>query len=219
MTVCFAREIGMRANRLTAFFIGFTSFALTTGCGTTDQVTRMFDDSDTVASPFDDLLVVGVHPDANTRREFEAAFVREIRAAGVNARYSLEFMPSSEPISRESLVSAAEQADAEAVVITRLVGFESRTEIKRGRSTVEAQRRNDIPLADFFRYEYAEYTDPMMTAAVATIVLETDVYRVADEQQVWRAQSQAIDTASVFEAVTSEAEALTRALASDGLIP
>jgi hypothetical protein len=198
--------------------IGVLAFAVAPGCATPDRVERVFDDSDSVSSPFDSLLVVGVHPDANMRREFEAALVRALRGTGASARYSLEFMQSTQPISRDSVVSAAAQANADAVLITRLVGLETRTRVERGRSTIEAERRNDIPLADFFRYEYAEYSDPMVATAVATVVLETDLYSVANEQQVWRVQSKAIDRSSVFEAVTSEATALTRALEQDGLI-
>jgi len=203
-----------RRNSILASLIALCGVA---GCASQDRVDRVY--ASEVSAPFENLLVVGVYSDADGRRDFEAAFVRALRESGTGARYSLEFIRSTETIDRETLIRIAADAKADGVLISRPITIEGKAELSRRTSTTNSMRRHDIPMADFFRYDYIEYRDPYAIDLSTTVLLETDLYRVADETNVWRVQSTALNRATRFEIVTGEARALTAALSRDGLIP
>lgn len=190
------------------------------GCATPDRIVRLHDESalDAGGAPFSNILVVGVHTDGDARRRFETGVVRAISDSGTTARLGLDFIRSDMEIDREAVLGAVTTSGADAVLITRLVGIEARVEREAGRTTTVADRRDSIPMADFFRYEYTEYEDPMVSTIVQTVVLETDLYRVSDESRIWSVQSTSIDKASIYETVDSVSRALTNALSNDGLI-
>jgi hypothetical protein len=127
-------------------------------------------------------------------------------------------MLSTDAISRDSLRTIVENENFDAVLITRLVDIRTRVEDREGRSTAEARRRNNIALADFFRYDYVEYQDPMETTAISTVVLATDLYDVATEAKIWSAESTAIDKTAAFETISGVSRALASTLSRDGLI-
>jgi hypothetical protein len=191
---------------------------LIASCATPDRVVRLLDDSNLVSSPFENILVVGAHEDSNARRTFEEGVARAINDGETMAQTSLRFMRASAEIDRESVLEAVAESGADAVLVTRLVDMQARRETQPGRTTMVAERRDNIPLADFFRYEYSEYQDPMVVTTVTTVVLATDVYRVSDENLIWSVESRSIDKVSVYDTVDSVSRALTGALRSDGLI-
>ena len=124
------------------------------GCSTSDRVVRLYENPDFVGGPFTNILVVGVHEDADARRRFESGVAGAIREGGTSATPSLNFMRSTDEISRESIVEIVERESFDAVLVTRLVDLDVQIERREGRSTAQAQRRDDLPLVDFFRYDY-----------------------------------------------------------------
>jgi hypothetical protein len=188
------------------------------GCGTADRVVKLYENPEFVGGPFTNILVVGVHEDADARRRFESGVAGAIRKGGTSATPSLNFMRSSDGISRDAIVEIVERENFDAVLVTRLVDLDVQIERREGRSTAQAQRRDDLPLVDFFRYDYVEYQDPMTTTAVRTVVLVTDLYNVADESKVWGVESTSIQKDSVFDLFNGISDALAGALSTDNLI-
>ncbi len=127
-------------------------------------------------------------------------------------------MRSTDEISRDSIVEIVETENFDAVLVTRLVDLDIQIERREGRSTAQAQRRDDLPLVDFFRYDYVEYQDPMTSTTVRTVVLVTDLYNVADESKVWSVESTSIQKDGVYELINDISGALASALTRDNLI-
>ena len=188
------------------------------GCASSDRVVKTYEDPDFTGRAFANVLVVGVHQNATTRRRFESAVAEAIRARGAAASPSLNFMLSTDDLSRDSLLTIVKREGFDAVLVTRLLDAQVRVENREGRSTAEAQRRNDIVLADFFRYDYIEYKDPMVSNTVSTVILATDLYDVASESKIWSVESSAVDKASVYETIKTTSSVLATALSRDGLI-
>jgi len=192
--------------------------AMSAGCVMPDRVVKLYQDPDFGGDPFSNVLVVGAHEDSDVRRRFENSVVRSLSAAGTDAISSIETMGSGQDITREALIAAAGTSGSDAVLITRLVDVQSQVEIEEGRSTAVAQRRSDVPLADFFRYDYAEYQDPMTITTVLTVVLATDLYSLADETRIWSVESTSFDKATVDATIDGASRAISDALSRDGLI-
>ena len=187
-------------------------------CTTPGRVERLYRDT-AVTEAFANILVVGVHEDGTVRRRYERSVAAALEDAGVIAASSLSVMQTSDEISRDTLVVAAQETGADAVMITRLLSVESRAEVEQGRSTFDASPRGNVPIADFFRYDYAEYQDPMVITTVRTVVLATDLYSVATENRVWSVESTSFDKASDDAILYDVARSISRALTNDGLIP
>ncbi|NIW24811.1 MAG: hypothetical protein GWN29_09730 [Gammaproteobacteria bacterium] len=188
------------------------------GCGTSSRVVTLYENPEFTGGPFTNILVLGVHEDADARRRFESGVASAIREGGTSATPSLNFMRSTDEISRDSIVEIVETENFDAVLVTRLVDLDIQIERREGRSTAQAQRRDDLPLVDFFRYDYVEYQDPMTSTTVRTVVLVTDLYNVADESKVWSVESTSIQKDGVYELINDISGALASALTRDNLI-
>ena len=194
--------------------------ALLSGCAASERIVKVFEDPNFDAGPFTRILVVGVHEDAGIRRQFENSLVAAMNTTGPAAVASLSLMSADDPIERDRVVAAARETAADAVLITRLLDSESTTTVQGRQSAgAEAVRRNDIALADFFRYDYVEYQDPMSITTVRTVVLSTDLYNVADENKIWSVESTSFDKGSVYGLIDGSSRSITDQLRRDGLIP
>ncbi len=193
-------------------------FSILCSCSSSSRVVKTYEDPNFSSGPFANILVVGIHENATSRRRFESTVATALRSDNTAASASLNFMLSTDEISRESLRAIVDSEGFDAVLITRLVDMQMQIESREGRVTADAQRRNDLPLADFFRYDYVEYQDPMEITTVRTVVLATDLYEVASELRIWSAESTATDKTSVFETISDISRALANALSRDGFI-
>lgn len=187
-------------------------------CSTPDRVVRVYEDTAYVGGPFSKVLVVGAHENADIRRRFEDSVVWHLNRAGTDAVMSIEAMGSAQELNRDTLIAAANSTGADAVLITRVLDVDARAQVTEGRTNVVAERRNDIPMADFFRYNYVSYQDPMTITTVRTVALATDLYGLRDERRIWSVESTSFDKASLDAIVDGASRALARALRNDGLI-
>jgi hypothetical protein len=200
-------------------FLGLLTAVLFGGCASApDRVIRVYQNSEYTGGPFSNVLVIGIAANADNRRLFERGVAQAISAEGTRAQSSLTVMRSSDPISRESVLAAADSAGADAVLITRIIDSAIRAEVEEGKSSIDVLRRNQIPMIDFFRYYYTEYQDPMDVTTIQSVVLATELYDVANEARIWGVESTSMDKTTVFETVDGAARGLSNALRRDGLI-
>ena len=189
------------------------------GCAASDRVVKTYESPDFDGGPFNRILIVAAHEETGTRRLFENTLRTVMNENGQIAVTSLSVMDAEAPIEREPVVAAVREAGADAVLVTRLMDVDSTTSVQGGRTAAEAERRNDLPLADFFRYDYVEYQDPMTSTTVNTVVLSSDLYNVADESKVWSVETTSFDKASVYGVIDSATRGLADQLRRDRLIP
>jgi len=98
------------------------------GCATT-TLTKSWRNPDYVGRPLNKLLVVGVTTDSDLRRSFEDQFVKELRAAGVEAVPSYVVLPEAGQAERAVLVQAISEAGTDGALITRLIRIDTETEV------------------------------------------------------------------------------------------
>ena len=77
-------------------------------------------------------MVIGVSKQPSIRRTFEDQFVTKLKAAGVDAVPSYLYIPEDGQVDEGRLQAAVKQAGADAVIITRLVRVEKKTEVSPG---------------------------------------------------------------------------------------
>ena len=100
-------------------------------CSSTQLVNQWNNPAYTSAS-FKKVMVIGVTKQAAIRRTFEDEFGAQLKAAGVNATPSYLYIPQDGPVGEAVLKQALKEAAADAVIITRLVRVQQKTEIAPG---------------------------------------------------------------------------------------
>jgi hypothetical protein len=188
------------------------------GCANGDSIVKVYEDPGFNGGPFNNILVVGVHKDIQARRLFEDALASTISETGSQATTSLSVMEAASTIDRDAVVAAVRRAGADAVLITRLLDDDLSVRVSEGRTTAVAQRRSDVPLADFFRYDYVEYQDPTTYSTIRTVVLSSDLYNVSDETRIWSIESSSFEKESTDEILDSATRGISTQLRRDGLI-
>ncbi len=195
-----------------------TVISLLLSCASSDRIVRTYQDSAFDGGPFAKILIVGVAADNGLRRRFEDSLVTAINPDNTVAVSSLSVMGADEPVERESLLAAARETGSDAVLITRVLTAGSSTSTQGGRTAADPQRRGNIPLADFFRYDYVEYQDPLTSYTVRTVSLTSYLFGVADETRVWSADSMSLDKASVYGLIDGSSGSISTQLTRDGFI-
>jgi len=173
---------------------------LVTSPASADQVAESYKDP-AFDSMVTRILVVGAHEDRNVRGIFENSVVRALRAAGADGESSLARMGSSQALSAETLLAAAERWGADAVLVTRVLSVEA--------SNDEAEFNEAVRPDD---------QDPLNNAATTTVSVRSDLYTVANQAKVWSAESTTFDKANLFGVIDGITTAITARLRSDRLI-
>ena len=196
----------MRHDLMTLLVVATTAIA--TGC-TSDGSAQP--DKETVAvrwqeagvapHEFKKIFVVGVAHEDKVRRMFEDELVRQLTAAGVDAVPSYTLMPEQAGATKDDVVSAVRSCAADGVVVTRL--------IKRERST----KMSASPGSYYGHYNTASRTAyvPPVIYKSETVTLETRLFDVGSEAQLWATTTQAFDP----RATEREIAGLVRAIVKD----
>jgi len=194
------------------------SLIITACAASTGDIVKTYELADPAGAPYARILVIGAHPDRSVRRQFEDTLVDSLRAAQIDAVSSISLMESGETLNQETVAAAAESARADAVLVSRSQDVQWSAVQKEARSTTEARRKQGGDLTDFFRYDYVEYEDPMSVAAVRTVVVSSDLYRVADRAMVWSVESTAVEKENAMDLIESIAASTRSQLQRDGLV-
>ncbi len=164
------------------------------------------------------LLVIGVSAQATTRRTFEDAFVKALSGKGADAVASYTLLPDLGPESREPLEALVKSSGADAMVVTRLVKRETRTQVSQSPAPVTPAR---VPMSaslyGWYPQMWAGYYEPPTVYQYDVVVLETQLYRAAGGKMAWSAASEIVPSGRLADDAAKAATDLATALAKDGL--
>lgn len=199
-------------------YVVLSGLFLSACAGSSSGVVKSYELAQPAGAPYSRILVVGAHPDRSVRRQYEETMVEALRAARVDAEPSIRLMNAETEFGREAVVAAAEASRADAVLVSRPRDVRWSATQGEPKSITEARRKEGNNLLDFFRYDYVEYEDPMSAAAVRTVVVASDLYRVSDHTKVWSVESSGVEKETIMDAIKSIATSTRRQLQRDGLV-
>src|SRR5262245_24004905 len=99
------------------------------GCAASTKIVNQWTSPDYTSPRFKKIMVIGVSKQASIRRTFEDEFVTKLRAAGVDALPSYLYIPEDGQVDEGRLQAAVKQSGADAVIITRLVRVDKKSEV------------------------------------------------------------------------------------------
>jgi hypothetical protein len=127
------------------------------------------------------LLVIGVSPDRDLRCAFESTFASQLTSASTTVISSCDKMAAKEPLTRENVERAVASVQADAVLATRLVSMDARSQQGNSNDT----RGDSVYKATDFAYgaygmpvTYVDFqTAPPLTSLTNSIHVVTKLYQ------------------------------------------
>ena len=101
-------------------------------CAASTKIVNQWVSPDYTSARFNKIMVIGVSKQPSIRRTFEDEFVKQLKAAGVEAVPSYLYIPEDGQVDEGRLQEAVKRANADGVIITRLVRVEKKTEVSPG---------------------------------------------------------------------------------------
>ena len=196
----------MRISRGLLLFVP----ALVAACASTALRDSWMDPQFT-GGPFKKWLVVGAGASVVAQRTLEDAMVAKLKTRGVQASPGWQYLPEAR-ITEAQLDAAVRASGADAMMLVRLRGVETRTQVST--QTVPVTRGG---MGWWTTYSTWVAVPDISTYTVATV--ETTVYSVASKQLVWTGSTETFDPSSVAREAESFSNVILRALAQNNLVP
>lgn len=166
------------------------------------------------ASSFKKIMVIGVTKQSAIRRNFEDEFVVQLKAAGVNATPSYLYIPQDGPVGESVLKQALKEAAADAVLITRLVRVQQKTEIAPGYYAPDP----GMAIHPLYTTAWNDYYEPPIVYRSEIYTSETSLYDTVKNQVVWKGTAQTQSPGNVNQEIKKYAAIVISALKEKNLV-
>ena len=187
---------------------------------------------------FQNLFVIGVGENDETRRLFEDIFAQMIAAQGGKAEASWSRLPQSQQLTEPQVRAAIEGGEFDGVLVTTLLGVDEEQEyVQPSGGPAEAPIAGsgsgyypDGTMAvasgpgtagyyQSYNRSYQATAEQGYYETKETYRLKTELYSVATGDLVWWGQSKTTDPKDVSDVIGSMTDAVAKELKSEGLIP
>jgi hypothetical protein len=184
-----------------------------TSCASTQLVNQWRNPAYTSPS-FKNVMVIGVTKQAAIRRTFEDEFVAQLKAAGVNATPSYRYIPQDGPVGEVVLKQALKEASADAVIITRLVRVQEKTEIAPGYYPPDP----GMAIHPLYTTAWNDYYEPPIVYRSEVYTSETSLYDTVKNQVVWKGTAQTEAPGNINQEIKNYAAIVIGALKEKDLV-
>ena len=204
----------------TFLFFGI-AFAIA-ACSTGPHITRTQDLSESADAPYQNILIIALFPDFDTRRRLEKAVVEELAELGTEAIASTSLMDSNTPMIQQTFLEMIESLDVDAALVTHPLDIDAKGTVK---DSSPQATINVSPTYYFnvWEVELTEYVEPQNFVVEGSYVLATQLFSVAGREAVWAIESKSdvLEHSCAgcnYMVFVEEAEAIVKYLSNDGLI-
>ena len=174
-------------------------------------------DKDYAGGHIQRVLVVGATERLNDRVMFEAAFVKQLEAAGLKAISSFSVTSPNKSLDKDFIQTAAKKAAAPAVLVTHIVGTEKK-DVYIPPMSHPAPYGRYYHLDHYYRSVVGYVQTPGYYTRQEFVVLETNLFETKAEKTIWSATSESFEPKSVAATTDALAKAVVRSLRDSGLI-
>jgi hypothetical protein len=200
------------SNRLFRTLATATALTLA-ACASTELVNQWSNPAYTSPS-FKKVMVVGVTKQTSIRRSFEDEFVAQLKAAGVNAIPSYLYIPQDGPVGEAVLKQALKETGADAIMITRLVRVQQKTEIAPGYYPPDPA----MAVHPLYTTAWNDYYEPPIVYQSEVYTSETSLYDTVKNRVVWSGTAQTTAPGNINQEIKNYAGIVISALKDKKLI-
>jgi hypothetical protein len=205
----------MAMSPVRVFLVAIAVAFVLAGCAATKIVTE-WNNPDYVSPRFKKILVIGVSKQPSIRRTFEEEFVNKLKASGVDAVPSYLYIAEDGQVDEARLNEAVKKANADAVIITRLVRVEKKTEVSPG----FYQPAPAVSYGFYRGYSTAwlGYYEPPRIYQYDVYISETSLYDVTKNQLVWTGTAETTDPGDIGNEIKRYVDIVVDALKSKKIL-
>jgi hypothetical protein len=207
-------------RRFTIYPLLFAAAFLLMGCTGSTEIARSWKNPEYTAKPFRSLLVVAISKDAIARGTVEGDVVKELEAQNISARMGIELFPPllfKETISKEAARQKVIESGADAVLLITPLS-DQKTETYVPGAMVYTPSAGSVAM---YGYWYDTWNMAYTQGAYISsrqVVLQSNLYRAADEALLWEARSEITDPSSLSKSARTYAKVLVAKMFSDGAL-
>lgn len=183
-----------------------------TGCAASTKIVNQWVSPDYASPHFRKIMVIGVSKQPSIRRTFEDEFVKQLKATGVEAVPSYLYIPEDGQVDEDRLQAAVKQANANAVIITRLVRVEKKTQVSPG-----FYRPGPFGFYGGYSAAWLGYYEPPRVYQYDVYISETSLYDM--NQLVWAGTVETTDPGDINKEIERYVDTVIDALKSKNLLP
>jgi hypothetical protein len=185
------------------------------GCSSTKLVNQ-WENAQYVPARFARIVVIGVTRQPGVRRAFEDQFAARLKAEGVDAVPSYPVIPEDGPVDETRLQQAVHQANADGVLMTRLVRVERKTETSPGYYTPAPAVT--LGLYPWYSAAWLGYYEPPRVYQYDVYVSETSLYDARRNQLVWSGTVQTKSPPALDKEIERYVAAVIKALKKENVL-
>jgi hypothetical protein len=189
---------------------------LFSGCGQKrlTQLSETWVDDRYEDKPVSSVLVIGITHEEDVRNAFESKFVRQLKAAGVNAFSSANVIPipPDQKLEKDAILEVVRKLKNDAVLITHYTGSKEKDIYHRSRhySTGYYRHYNSM-------YVHVHRVDYHVTNTA--VGLATNLYAVKTEKLIWSGRSQTWNPHSDAQTINEVIKVVITDLKKNNLLP
>ncbi len=147
--------------------------------------------------PLGKILVLGVFNDEENRRLYEDSVVKALEKAKGSAIAGHTLMPKVEDYDeKEDIMAAVAKADADAVMIATLVGFEQKENYRAPQVAYVPTMGMGHGLYNSYSISYNRVYDHGYSVMETTVKLEITVFSAKTQKMVWAGATKSVDPKS-----------------------
>jgi hypothetical protein len=201
----------------------FGAFVGLAACSTGPQISRTLDVPESADTPYENILVIALFEQFDSRRRLEKAVVDELSARGTRAIASTSMMNTKTPMTRETYLAIVDEHDPDALLVTHLVDLTSKAGLTESASPVATYKIRPTYYFNVWDVRLVEYKEPQITEVTSSLVLSTELYSVLKQDAVWAIESKSkiVETGGPeanYLIFLDEGKAIVDHMSSDGLI-
>ncbi|WP_115719771.1 hypothetical protein [Gallaecimonas mangrovi] len=142
------------------------------------------------------IMVFALSHELPVRQGAEDALVKKLKAAGVEAQSSLRALGAKMApgkTTREALIAAVKAKGADHALVVALLRTDTQTRYVPGATSYSPDPFLYGPFSNVYPGLYMQISEPGYYKQFQHFYLESDLYRVKDEQLVWSAQTDTVN--------------------------
>jgi len=207
----------MRHVKRLHIFIMVVSLSFLIACATT-KIQSVWSDASYQGGPMIKVFVMGLSKDQTIKRLYEDEFARQLKMHGTQAFPSYTVIPTEKMSDDSFIKEKINEIGVDAALVTRLVDTKT---IQR----TYPPEMYYVPAPyyrgwhGYYRSSYQYMVSPGYTTTEQTVVLETNLYSMQNDQLIWSALSETFVEGSAQGLIKSLVQKLIDDMAARDLLP
>ncbi len=156
-------------------------------CGAQTKTTKTYDTTKDEAYKAENVLVIAIAADYDSRARFERDLASALRKSGVSAAAYYSVGGGNTPIDSDSIANLVASNGYDTVLISRVLDSAGTAKVKKGSARAQAIRMQGGGV-NLFRYDYETLNDPMTLNIKLDAVFSVEIFSTANNDKVWALQ-------------------------------